>query len=164
MGGVPLLLMAAVMGITFGWQPNGDGGVDCIIQIPPDQLDQVRRSGSVQTEIPPQIRGRVSRVIVQVGDGPLKQISSGEIVQSRDQGVTDKENRSDGARLPIPEIRADKSRLTFAMKPDVNDPGQSPGQNPGQSPGQSPGLSRCRPRLGAPQPARATGSAMRCRT
>ena len=36
MGGVPVLLMIALTGITYGWQPDKSGGVAYIIQIPPD--------------------------------------------------------------------------------------------------------------------------------
>ncbi len=71
MGGVPLLLMAIAMGITYGWHPDGAGGVNYIIQVPPEQLDAVRRSGEISSVIDPEVRGHVSRIIIRVGEGPL---------------------------------------------------------------------------------------------
>ena len=71
MGGAPTLLMVAILGVTYGWQPDGDQGVEYIIQIPPEQLADIERMGEVSSTIDPAVRGRVSRVIVKVGTEPL---------------------------------------------------------------------------------------------
>ena len=42
MGGVPVLVLIAAMGITYGWQPDGNGGVEYVVQIPPEQLDELK--------------------------------------------------------------------------------------------------------------------------
>ncbi len=76
MGGVPVLLMIAAMGITYGWQPDDSGGVEYIIQIPPDQLHEIERVGEISSVIDPAVRGHVSRVIIQVGNGPLPRRTS----------------------------------------------------------------------------------------
>ncbi len=71
MGGAPTLLMVAILGVTYGWQPDGDQGVEYIIQIPPEQLAEIERMGEISSTIDPAVRGRVSRVIVKVGTEPL---------------------------------------------------------------------------------------------
>ena len=45
MGVVSVLFMMAAAGITYGWQPDERGGVEYIIQIPPDQLQELERLG-----------------------------------------------------------------------------------------------------------------------
>lgn len=71
MGGAPVLVLVAALGVSFGWTPDDSGGVEYIIQIPPEQLEDVRRSGQIDSAIPREIRGHVSRVIIRVGDGDL---------------------------------------------------------------------------------------------
>lgn len=71
MGGVPTLLLAIAVGITYGWQPDREGGVEYIIQVPPDQIEQLQKTGEISSVIAPEVQGRVSRVIIRVGEGPL---------------------------------------------------------------------------------------------
>tara|TARA_R110002073_G_scaffold38537_18_gene110510 strand:- start:393 stop:2483 length:2091 start_codon:yes stop_codon:yes gene_type:complete len=71
MGGVPVLLLFAAIGVTYGWQPDGGGGVEYIIQVPADQLDRLQESGEVTSVIDPQVQGHVSRVVIRVGNQRL---------------------------------------------------------------------------------------------
>ena len=71
MGCVPVLLMVAAIGVDFGWTPDGSGGVEYVIQIAPEKLDQVKDVGEISSTIAPEVRGHVSRVVVKVGEGPL---------------------------------------------------------------------------------------------
>ncbi len=75
MGGVPALLMVAILGVTYGWQPDGRNGVEYVIQISPDQLGEIERLGEISSTIDPAIRGHVTRVVVKVGTGPLPRIT-----------------------------------------------------------------------------------------
>ena len=72
MGGVPLLLAMATLGVDYGWQPHPAGGVEYIVQIPPDQLEQLQRlGGDISSTVDPSIRGRIQRVVIRVGEGDL---------------------------------------------------------------------------------------------
>lgn len=138
MGGVPVLLMIAAMGITYGWQPDNSGGVEYIIQIPPDQLHEIERIGEVSSVIDPAVRGHVSRVIVQVGDAPLPRQTPatfanrtnprpvGKVIAASDLSPVPVPAIGDSRKVrPIPSL--DPSELSgqksaAVMKPDANDP------------------------------------------
>ena len=77
MGGLLGLLAAVTMSVTYGWQPDGRGGVEYIIQVPPEKLEQLRSSGTgeITSTIDPKVRGLVSKVVVRVGHGDLPRVS-----------------------------------------------------------------------------------------
>ncbi|MDF1841051.1 MAG: hypothetical protein P1U77_06410 [Rubripirellula sp.] len=110
MGGITtLLLLLAAGGITYGWKPDDRGGVEYIIQIPPDQLQELPRLGQISSTIDPAVRGRVSRVVVQIGEGPLPRITPQEmpsnIGRSANLGVGGAGIAAeDAALIPIPEM------------------------------------------------------------
>ncbi|TWT76332.1 hypothetical protein CA13_68260 [Planctomycetes bacterium CA13] len=83
MGGVPVLLLAAAIGVTYGWQPDGGDGVEYIIQVPPDQMEQLRQSGEISSRIDPRVQGHVSRVVIRVGNGPLPRSTPSTIARLR---------------------------------------------------------------------------------
>jgi hypothetical protein len=47
MGGVPVLLALAVVGVDYGYQPDGQGGVDYIVQVAPENWEQARQAGAI---------------------------------------------------------------------------------------------------------------------
>ncbi|MEM1068797.1 MAG: hypothetical protein AAGI63_07870 [Planctomycetota bacterium] len=126
MGGITALLLVAVGGMTYGWKPDERGGVEYIIQIPPDQLDEIRRSGSISSVIDPAVRGHVSRVVVQIGDGPLPRELPPTLAQ---MGTAS----GDRANVPVPELndsidltkiasaRMGSNRNQSVMKPQTGD-------------------------------------------
>ena len=118
MGGVPLLLMAAVIGITYGWQPNEDGGVDYIIQVPPDQVESVSAKGTINSVIPEHLCGRVTRVIVRVGNHPLPASSKAESHQQRSRSAT----LTSAQRAPRSLTKRPSNRIA-AFKPDPDGQG-----------------------------------------
>ncbi|MCC9644832.1 mu-protocadherin [Rhodopirellula sp. JC740] len=75
MGGAVMLLMVATMGITFGWTPDGADGVKYIIQVPPDQLDQLSRVGEISSTVSPEVRGRVSEIVIRIGNGNVPRVT-----------------------------------------------------------------------------------------
>ncbi|WP_442506884.1 hypothetical protein SH528x_005758 [Novipirellula sp. SH528] len=83
MGGVPVLLLFAAIGVTYGWQPDGGGGVEYIIQVPADQLDRLQESGEVTSVIDPQVQGHVSRIVIRVGNQRLPRETPSAISQLR---------------------------------------------------------------------------------
>jgi hypothetical protein len=71
MGAAPLLLAMVLMVADAGWQSDGQGGYEYIVQVPPEQWESVKREGSITSRIPDHLRGRVSSVRIQIADGPL---------------------------------------------------------------------------------------------
>lgn len=74
-----LFAILAAAGLTYGWQPDRnagppDGSLEYIIQISPDMVGSIEKVGEITSTIDPSIAGRVSRVIVRIGDGPLPRI------------------------------------------------------------------------------------------
>ncbi|TWU03942.1 hypothetical protein [Neorhodopirellula pilleata] len=87
MGGAVMLLIAATVGVTYGWTPDGGRGVKYIIQIPPDQVEQVVRSGEIASRIPTEIQGHVSEVVVRVGNGTLPRVTPSNLARADFQAV-----------------------------------------------------------------------------
>ena len=75
MGGLLALLAAVTMGVTYGWQPDGLGGVEYIIQVPPEKLEQLQSTGEITSAIDPEVRGQVTKIVVRVGHGDLPRVS-----------------------------------------------------------------------------------------
>lgn len=71
MGAAPLLLAMAMVTADVGWETDGRGGYQYIVQIPAEQWETVRREGAITSQIPEQLRGRISSIKIRVGDGPM---------------------------------------------------------------------------------------------
>lgn len=134
MGGAVTLLLVATMGITFGWTPDGADGVKYIIQVPPDQLDQLERVGEITSTISPEVRGRVSEIVIRVGDGPVPRQMPANWMQTNashpsgvSQVVSD-ENALRGLpiasddRRPIPIPMSSNSMQSGIIPGNVNSP------------------------------------------
>jgi len=110
MGGAPMLLMVAAVGVGYGWTPDDRGGVEFVIQIPPDKVEHFRRSGELSSRIPEEIRGSVSRVVLRVGEGPLERTtpeSDEETAAGRRVEEADARRlraRDELAAVPVPSI------------------------------------------------------------
>lgn len=71
MGPITLCLAVAVVGIDVGWKPIPGGGVEYIIQIPPEAVDAVRSGQPIQSDIPSQVTDiRAYRIVVGTGRLP----------------------------------------------------------------------------------------------
>ena len=137
MGGVPVLLMIAAMGITYGWQPDTRGGVEYIIQIPPDQLSEIERVGEISSVIDPAVRGHVSRVVIQVGNGPVPRRTptnfasrpgpqlNGAVIAASDQSpvpIPEMDDTRQAAPIrSLDPVLISETAPTAVMKPDAND-------------------------------------------
>jgi hypothetical protein len=64
-----LVLSAWAVLIDYGWQPTGGGGLEYIIQVQPDLIDDFRAQG-FSSEIPPQVQD-IRRIRIVVGDKQL---------------------------------------------------------------------------------------------
>lgn len=123
MGAAPLLIMLAAVGVDYGWQPDGTtsprgDNVEYIIQIPPDQLGQIKSIGEITSAVDPEIQGRISKVIVRVGTDKLPRDAG------RTAAVAAVSHASgDDAQIPIPEISDGHSKLAQA----AGNRGDSPG-------------------------------------
>ncbi|MGV3482821.1 MAG: hypothetical protein ACO1RT_00235 [Planctomycetaceae bacterium] len=155
MGAAPVLIMLAAIGVDYGWQPDGTtsqrgDNVQYIVQISPDQVQQLSAIGEITSTIDPSIQGRVSQIVVKVGTGPLPKdggrvvfietsTGSGKLAQDIPPSL------DDAQVVPIPEIKDTAVRTNSAnafavasaadrsasvMKPDPQGPGfQMPPQS-----------------------------------
>jgi hypothetical protein len=64
-----LVLSAWTVLIDYGWQPAGGGGLEYIVQVQPDLIDDFRAQG-FSSEIPPQVQD-IRRIRIVVGDKKL---------------------------------------------------------------------------------------------
>jgi len=125
MGAAPLLIMLAAVGVDYGWQPDGTtsprgDNVEYIIQIPPDQLDQIKSIGEITSAVDPEIQGRISKVVVRIGTEKLpRDAGRAATVASVSQAAA----TGDNAQIPIPEIS--DSQSTIAQTPTKQ--GDAPG-------------------------------------
>ncbi len=103
MVGAVMLLMTATVGITYGWVPDGGAGVQYIIQIPPDKIEQVARSGEISSQIPLEIRGHVSEVVIRVGEGNVPRVTPNHVL-SRGSGDANTVAAADQIPMPIPSM------------------------------------------------------------
>ena len=94
MGGITALLLLAAGGINYGWKPDDQGGVEYVIQIPPDQLQELQRIGQVSSAIDPAVRGHVSRIVVQVGEGPLPRITPPDLLRGNSTATSPRDLKS----------------------------------------------------------------------
>jgi hypothetical protein len=111
MGLAPVLIMLAAMGIEYGWQPDGTtsergDNVEYIVQISPDHADRLANIGDISSTIDPSIQGRVSRIVVRIGNGPLPK-NAGRAIKTPPATSTARATdigSSDESAIPIPEI------------------------------------------------------------
>ncbi len=68
--GIAGLVIAAAIGVDYGWQQTDDGQLEYIIQISPDQLDSLREGEDIQSFLPPEAE-KVTCFRVQIGTGSL---------------------------------------------------------------------------------------------
>ncbi len=85
MGAAPVLIMLAAVGVDYGWHPDGTtssqgDNIEYIVQIAPDQLQQLKSIGEITSTIDPAVQGRVSRIVVKIGTGPLPQ-DAGRVIK-----------------------------------------------------------------------------------
>lgn len=130
MGAAPLLIMLAAVGVDYGWQPDGTtsprgDNVEYIIQIPPDQLDQIKSIGEITSAIDPEIQGRISKVVVRVGTDKLPRDAgrAATIAAASRSNPRSNELGGDDALIPIPEINDSQNAIAQAR----TDQGDSPG-------------------------------------
>jgi len=128
MGAAPVLIMLAAIGVDYGWQPDGTtstrgDNIEYIVQISPDQLQQLQSIGEITSSIDPAVQNRVSRIVVRVGTAKLPR-DAGRIreVDSSSQPpngrtVSASPIFGDQQDVPIPEItRAGERAFTAANR------------------------------------------------
>jgi hypothetical protein len=125
-----LLIMLAAVGVDYGWQPDGTtsprgDNVEYIIQIPPDQLDQIKTIGEITSSIDPEIQGRISKVIVRVGTDKLPRDAGRAATVAAASGSSARSNAlgGDNALIPIPEINGSQNSLAQSQVGQGDSPG-----------------------------------------
>ena len=65
--GTILCVAAVTLGVEFGWEPNGDGGLEYIVQIDPESLKNLDKGAPLRSDFPRDLRG-LETIRFQVGD------------------------------------------------------------------------------------------------
>lgn len=135
MGGAVMFLIAvsaafvstsiANAGVTYGWTPDGGQGVKYIIQIPPSEVDQVVRSGEITSQVPREIRGHVSEVVIQIGNGSLPRVTPSNLAQAdysstSPNRTTNQLASEDRSPMPIPAMPIPPVNGTMPLSPIRN--------------------------------------------
>jgi hypothetical protein len=82
MGALAICLAACALGVDYGYQPLPGGGVEYLIQIPPQSLDSLKDGRAIASDVPRQIKDiRAFRILV--GTQPLAR----ELPPASDAGV-----------------------------------------------------------------------------
>src|SRR4051812_45635542 len=68
--GIAGFIVAAAIGVDFGWQQTDDGELEYIIQISPEQIEALKEGEDISSFIPP-AAAKVTCFKVQVGTGRL---------------------------------------------------------------------------------------------
>ncbi len=75
MNGIAIMLVAATVGVDYGWQPREDGTLEYIIQIEPELYQSLREGGEIVSEIHPDARN-VSRIRIRIGREELPRVNA----------------------------------------------------------------------------------------
>lgn len=147
MGGVPVLLFAAILGINYGWVPDQQGGVEYIIQVEPQKLREVERAGEISSTIPSEVQGHVSRIVVRVGTGPVPRETPAHFGRKTSYGLIRSTDAADTASMSAPAMGGTDQR-SFKPEPDpqfglpTNRPTTQANGNPNTTRVEPPGPSR----------------------
>jgi hypothetical protein len=71
MGGLILLLAASTSAGDFGWQKRDEGGMEYLIQIPPDAVDVLRSGDPLIRDVPSDLREHLRGFRVTIGTAVL---------------------------------------------------------------------------------------------
>ena len=121
MGGVPALLLVIAAGITYGWQPDREGGVEYIIQVPPDQIERLEKVGEISSVIDPAVQGHVSRVIIRVGSGPVPRTTPANLsgrTAATARPLLSELARMDNAPVPLPQMAVPIAQVAEGRVPE----------------------------------------------
>ena len=139
MGAAPVLIMLAAVGVDYGWHPDGTtspqgDNIEYIVQIAPEQLQQLKSIGEITSSIDPTVQGRVSRIVVKIGTGPLPQdagrTSKPALSVQNSSGRTGNAfaDAADNIDIPRPQITGAVAPVQLA-----NDPRGLPGASRNES-------------------------------
>ena len=70
MNAMALMIVAATMGVDYGWHKVADGEWEYIIQIEPALLDTLSKGQALVSQIPPELKG-IRRFRIQIGQGEV---------------------------------------------------------------------------------------------
>ena len=71
MTAIAFFAAASLLGIDVGWQPTPDGGVEYIIQIPPQAIESLRAGEAIESDVPPEVLREMRTFRIVVGNKTL---------------------------------------------------------------------------------------------
>jgi len=117
---MPILIVASVLGVKWGWEPVAGGGVEYIIRIEPHAVEALRSGRDIFSDLPPQIQ-RVRSYRVTVSNVPVPH--EGELPPVDSTGPVKSDAAAQSARNP-------PSGSATAARQPVNDPDPSASDPP----------------------------------
>lgn len=120
-----LLLVAATMGVDYGWQPADDVGTEYVIQLQPHEWDALRRGADITSEIHADAR-HVRRFRIRIGTGPVGRENGSPIPQTDEPQVVRGQSPDNAPSLPPPIAPTNTPTPTPATVPFTPDVQQAP--------------------------------------
>lgn len=104
MGGVPILLALAAVTVDYGYQPDGKGGVEYIVQVTPEEFEYAKKAGEISSTVDASVRGRVTRFVLRVGSDQLPRDAGPQPNPATVAQAQGFESLADRDHVPIPEM------------------------------------------------------------
>ena len=121
---MPVLIVASVLGVKWGWQPVSGGGIEYIIRVEPHAVEALRAGRDIFSDLPPQIQ-RVRSYRITVSNDPVPH--EGEMPPANaTEAVASDSAPSDAAAATAPSVRPPPSGIATAARQPVDDDATSP--------------------------------------
>jgi hypothetical protein len=121
MNSAVLLLAPIFFGVDFGWKALPEDEVEYIIQIEPALLESLENGEPIFSELAPEVRGKVRRFRIQVGNQPLPRESVMRRLRPRTSDVANDESQTKQATHEAPAIVAPKLDAAPSLSPSTPD-------------------------------------------
>ncbi|WP_153558793.1 hypothetical protein [Roseimaritima sediminicola] len=107
-----MLLALAVVTVDYGYEPDGKGGVEYIVQVTPEEFEHAKQAGEISSTVDASVRGRVSRFVLRVGNDPLPRDPGPEPPSVAQAQAFQSPAQRDQDHVPIPAIQDDPPSAT----------------------------------------------------
>lgn len=120
MHSLALFVVAASLGVDYGWQPTEDGHLEYIIQVDPSLVELLKQGQEITSEIHPDAQG-VRRFRIQVGTAKLARENLPELAVQPEP-----EAEMPAKRPPVRAVADDSQREFQGAGPANDDPTDTP--------------------------------------
>ncbi len=126
MCGVTACLMASMLGVDYGWRPAEGGGLEYIIQIEPEMLEDFSLGYDVFSDVPAEVRGKIRSYRITVGKERPPRINLPEAEPGPPPENAIPETPDAEIHPPVPEPAVAESPPSLPPQTFDPDPGSQP--------------------------------------